>query len=110
MGRAGNCPHPELLEKAVLIRRGGGASYGGKKSTKVKTDLLEYNSIIESHQKQMTFCTRGMEDFESRFENNIKRAKIYPNWAVVVFILNLFWSSSLLYFFVFKLLRILKII
>lgn len=62
---------------------------GQIKETKIKMDLTEYKTIIESHQKQMTSCIRAIKDFENRFENRIKKAKIYPNWAVVVFVVSL---------------------
>lgn len=62
---------------------------GQIKDTKIKMDLAEYKTIIESHQKQMISCIKAMENFEIRFENKIKNAKIYPTWAVVVFILSL---------------------
>ncbi len=32
---------------------------------------------------------KAIENFEIRFENKIKNAKIYPTWAVMVFILSL---------------------
>ena len=63
---------------------------GQLKDTKIKMDLAEYKTIIESHQKQMASCIRNMENFESRFESKLNQAKIYPNWAVVVFMVSLF--------------------
>lgn len=62
---------------------------GQIKDMKIKMDLAEYKTIIESHQKQMTSCIKAMENFEKSFENKIKKAKIYPTWAVVVFIVSL---------------------
>ncbi|MFD0834872.1 DUF6730 family protein [Mariniflexile aquimaris] len=56
-------------------------------STKIKMDLTEYKSIIEEHQKQMSIHKNMMEGFENRFNNKIKEAKIYPSWAVVVFVI-----------------------
>ena len=57
--------------------------------TKIKMDLTEYKATIESHQQQMASCIKSIESFENRFESKIKQAKIYPNWAVVVFILSI---------------------
>lgn len=37
-------------------------------------------------QQKMESHTKAIERFESRFESMIKQAKIYPNWAVVIFI------------------------
>lgn len=71
-------------------------------NTKIKMDLVEYKSIIEIHQRQMTSCLNTIESFENRFESKIKQAKIYPTWAVVVFIASvLFGVVSVLYCFLF---------
>jgi len=43
--------------------------------------------ILEKHEQKMASHTKAIERFESRFENKIKQAKIYPTWAVVVFII-----------------------
>ncbi|KUO68776.1 MAG: hypothetical protein APF83_11575 [Lutibacter sp. BRH_c52] len=55
--------------------------------TKIKMDVAEYKTIIEEHKQQMAAHLNSMERFESRFSDKIKRAKIYPTWAVVVFII-----------------------
>lgn len=62
--------------------------------TKIKMDLTEYKTIIEIHQQQMKSHIKSMESFESWFESKIKNAKIYPNWAVVVFIVSLVLGVS----------------
>lgn len=62
-------------------------------NTKIKMDLVEYKSIIEIHQQQMTSCLNTIESFENRFESKIKQAKIYPTWAVVVFIVVIVIST-----------------
>lgn len=59
------------------------------KDTKIKMDVSEYKTIIEEHQKQMASHIKAIEGFESRFNNKIEKAKIYPSWAVVVFIVNI---------------------
>ena len=56
------------------------------KDTKIKMDVSEYKSIIEAHHKQMDILKNLIERFESRFNAKIDQAKIYPTWAVVVFI------------------------
>tara|TARA_R110002072_G_scaffold142396_1_gene287726 strand:+ start:69 stop:383 length:315 start_codon:yes stop_codon:yes gene_type:complete len=55
--------------------------------TKVKMDLSEYKTMLFSHQKEMASHLKAIERFENRFNNKINQAKIYPNWAVVVFII-----------------------
>lgn len=57
--------------------------------TKIKMDLSEYKTMIFSHQKEMASHLKAIERFENRFNNKIDQAKIYPNWAVVVFIVSL---------------------
>jgi ABC-type transport system involved in multi-copper enzyme maturation permease subunit len=57
------------------------------KDTKIKIDVSEYKAIVEAHQKQMDIHKNMIEGFENRFNNKIKEAKIYPTWAVVVFII-----------------------
>ncbi|WP_445737282.1 DUF6730 family protein [Mariniflexile sp.] len=55
-------------------------------ATKIKMDVSEYKSIIEVHQKQMVIHKDILDRFEGRFNAKIEQAKIYPTWAVVVFI------------------------
>tara|TARA_R110001606_G_scaffold395426_1_gene567693 strand:+ start:643 stop:1023 length:381 start_codon:yes stop_codon:yes gene_type:complete len=55
---------------------------------KIKIDLTRYKSMIEKQEQKIASHTKAMERFESRFENKIKQAKIYPTWAVVVFIIS----------------------
>ncbi|MCK0158936.1 hypothetical protein MWU65_17245 [Cellulophaga sp. F20128] len=54
--------------------------------TKIKMDLTEYKSMIETHQQEMASHKEFMKSFENRFNNKINQAKIYPTWAVVIFI------------------------
>lgn len=55
-------------------------------STKIKMDLTEYKSVVDEHQKQMSIHKNMIEGFEDRFNVKIEQAKIYPTWAIVVFI------------------------
>ena len=57
------------------------------KEIKVKMDLKDYKSIVEKHQQEIASHKVFMERFENRFNNKIKQAKIYPTWAVVIFIM-----------------------
>ena len=70
-------------------------------TTKIKMDVSEYKSIIEEHQQQMAIHKDTLERFEGRFNAKIEQAKIYPTWAVVVFIvcvlLTMVSISMLLY-------------
>lgn len=68
---------------------------------KIKMDVAEYKAIIEMHQKQMASHLNSMERFESRFNNKIKEAKIYPTWAVVVFIVSIIVTVTLSSYLIF---------
>ncbi|CAH8286996.1 hypothetical protein EV196_10994 [Mariniflexile fucanivorans] len=61
-------------------------------ATKIKMDVSEYKSIIEEHQLQMNTYKDMLERFESRFNDKINEAKIYPTWAVVVFIIGVLFG------------------
>lgn len=60
--------------------------------TKIKMDMTEYKITIESHQQQIASCIKSIESFQNRFDSKIKQAKIYPDWASVIFILSLLLS------------------
>jgi len=71
--------------------------------TKIQMDLKEYKTIIEEHQEKMRQQINTQERFESRFNDKLKQAKIYPNWAVIVFIIALlFGFGSLAFVFLTK--------
>jgi chromosome segregation ATPase len=73
------------------------------KDTKIKIDLTNYKSIIEKHEQKMKSHTKAIERFESRFENKIKHAKMYPTWAVMVFVAStLFGTGLILFCFLFR--------
>ena len=57
-------------------------------ATKIKMDLTEYKAIIDEHQQEMESHLNTLKSFENRFDIKIKQAKIYPTWAVVVFIIT----------------------
>ncbi len=72
------------------------------KDTKIKMDVSEYKAIIEEHQKEMAFQLNSISSFEKRFNDKIQRAKIYPNWAVVVFIVCIVVAVTLVSYIVMK--------
>ncbi|HAT66036.1 MAG TPA: hypothetical protein DCS66_15805 [Flavobacteriaceae bacterium] len=58
-------------------------------STKISIDIKEYKLVLESHQKQIKAILDSQERILNRYEELLKDAKIYPNWAVIVFIVSL---------------------
>tara|TARA_R110002033_G_scaffold171215_1_gene218622 strand:+ start:336 stop:752 length:417 start_codon:yes stop_codon:yes gene_type:complete len=72
--------------------------------TRIKMDLTEYKNIIETNKQHMASHKDTLERFESRFNNKIKEAKIYPTWGVVVFVISILFSiGSITYAFKVKL-------
>jgi len=59
--------------------------------------------MIEAHQQEMASHKEFMKNFENRFNNKINQAKIYPKWAVIVFIVSLFIGVGAITFFIFGL-------
>lgn len=57
--------------------------------TKVQIDVSEYKTIIKEHQQQMQSHLNEIKLFEKRFNSKIEDAKIYPTWAVLVFIASI---------------------
>ena len=57
-------------------------------TTKILMDVTEYKSIIENHEQKMNDQVKSQERFESWFNTLLKTAKIYPNWAVIVFLIT----------------------
>ncbi len=72
------------------------------KSTKLKVDFSDYLYSMESHKSQMEKQKDAMEQFERWFGNRISGAKIYPTWAVVVFILSVLITIGLVLFVIFS--------
>lgn len=70
--------------------------------TKIKMDLMEYKTIIEAHQKQMTSHLNSMEHFENRFNKKIENAKMYPTWAVIVFMICIIVTIVLISYMILK--------
>jgi len=67
-------------------------------TTKIRMDVTEYKSIIENHEQKMDDQIKSQGRFENRFKGLLKNAKVYPNWAVIVFILSLlFGIGSFIY-------------
>jgi len=61
-------------------------------TTKISMDITEYKAITETHQQKMKDQINTQERFESRIERLLENAKVYPNWAVIVFIISLLFG------------------
>jgi len=61
-------------------------------ATKVSIDIRELRALLNSHQREIKAVLNSQERTYNRFENLLENAKIYPNWAVVVFIVSLIFG------------------
>jgi len=56
---------------------------------KISIDLTELKSVLANHEMVLKTHNSTMKQTYNQFENLIKEAKIYPKWAVIVFIVSL---------------------
>lgn len=68
-------------------------------------DITETKAIIDIHQQHMASYLELWQRFQNHFDTTIKQAKIYPNWAVVVFIVSLVMGFGTVVFEVLSFLR-----
>ena len=66
--------------------------------TTVKFDLVEFKAIKQELIGEFSIHKNTQERFNLRFENQIKNAKVYPNWAVIVFIGTLLLSFGSIFY------------
>jgi len=71
-------------------------------ATKIKMDLTEYKAVIDEYKLKMESHLNTLKSFENRFENKIKHAKIYPTWAVVVFVICIIVTLLSIFFLFLK--------
>ena len=58
-------------------------------STKISIDIREFKSLLDNHQNQMKAALDTQERINNRFEKLLENTRIYPNWAVIVFVISL---------------------
>ncbi|QCX37208.1 hypothetical protein FF125_01660 [Aureibaculum algae] len=70
-------------------------------AAKVSIDIRELKALLNIHQREIKAVLNSQERTYNRFENLLENAKVYPNWAVIVFIIfvilcfgSLFYSLS----------------
>ncbi|MCB0536491.1 MAG: hypothetical protein KDE33_03085 [Bacteroidetes bacterium] len=61
-------------------------------TTKLKVDVQELRSLLQEHESKMKYTLDSQERIYNRFEGLLKNAKIYPTWAVIVFVVSLLLS------------------
>jgi ClpP class serine protease len=65
-------------------------------ATKLKVDLEELRSLLQEHEKKIERTLDSQERIYNRFEDLLKNARIYPTWAVVVFLVSLLLNIALI--------------
>ncbi|QCX38357.1 hypothetical protein FF125_07895 [Aureibaculum algae] len=63
-------------------------------AAKVSIDIIELRALLNSHQYEIKSVLDSQKKLYGRYENLIKDAKIYPNWAVIVFIVSLLFGVA----------------
>ena len=58
-------------------------------ATKLKVDVQELRSLLQEHERKIERTLESQEHIYNRFEGLLSNAKIYPKWAVIVFIVAL---------------------
>ena len=71
-------------------------------TAKVGIDIRELRALLHSHQHDIKAVLNSQERVYNRFENLLENAKIYPNWAVIVFIVSLIFGIGSTLYFVFN--------
>ena len=61
-------------------------------AAKVSIDIRELRVLLHHHQHEIKAVLDSQKKIYGRYENLMKDAKIYPNWAVIVFIVSLIFG------------------
>jgi len=69
---------------------------------KIGIDLTELKSVLSNH--EMVLKTQNSNVWETyiKFSNLMKEAKIYPKWAVILFIVSLVLNCIIILYLVLK--------
>lgn len=66
--------------------------------TQVSVDVSELKGLLKKHTLQLNGLKGAQSDFLQRFEGLLKGARVYPTWAVIVFMVAIAISvGALLY-------------
>ena len=64
--------------------------------TKFEIDVSKLENMLKSQEEQMSKRQLLFNSFQLKMENLIKNAKIYPKWAVIIFVGSLFINCGLI--------------
>jgi uncharacterized membrane protein YjjP (DUF1212 family) len=60
-----------------------------EKIREITLDLTELKSVLSNHEMVLKTQNLNVQETYNRFANLLKEAKIYPKWAVILFIVSL---------------------
>lgn len=63
------------------------------RKAKIALDLRELKELLLNHEQELKNQTSTVQEVNRHFENLIKEAKIYPKWAVILFIVSLILNA-----------------
>ncbi len=56
---------------------------------KISIDLTELKSVLSKHEMHIKDHHGNVQETYTKFANSLKQARIYPKWAVILFIVSL---------------------
>jgi uncharacterized membrane protein YjjP (DUF1212 family) len=59
------------------------------REAKITLDLTELKSVLSNHEMVLKHQNSNVQETYNKFANLMKEAKIYPKWAVILFIASL---------------------
>jgi uncharacterized coiled-coil protein SlyX len=59
------------------------------REAKISIDLTELKSVLSNHEMVLKNQNADVQETYNKFANSLKEAKIYPKWAVILFIVSL---------------------
>ncbi|AVR46467.1 hypothetical protein C7S20_15010 [Christiangramia fulva] len=62
---------------------------------KIEIDVSKLEAFLKTHEDQMEQNRKNLEKFHRKMENLMEDAKIYPKWAVIVFIISIIINCAL---------------
>lgn len=65
-------------------------------NAKIAIDLTELKTVLSDHKVELKNQSSGVQQTYKQFQNLIKEAKIYPKWAVILFIVSLVFNGLLI--------------
>lgn len=69
---------------------------------KISIDLIELKSVLSNHEMVLKNQNSNAQETYNKFANLLKEAKIYPKWAVILFIVSLVLNCIIILYLVQK--------